>query len=76
MVAVVLVNHSLPLVDSRGDEKAHQEASFYGMSHLPSSNISPLHFLFLFWLVNVCMYDFMHIILVLLYHVYITYIYK
>jgi hypothetical protein len=28
MVVVVLVNHSLPLVDSRGDEKAHQKASF------------------------------------------------
>ena len=32
-----------------------EKASFYGMSHLPSSNITPLHFLFLFWLVNVCM---------------------
>jgi hypothetical protein len=27
----------------------------WNMSHLPSSNISPLHFLFLFWLANVCM---------------------
>jgi hypothetical protein len=27
----------------------------WNMSHIPSSNISPLHFLFLFWLVNVCM---------------------
>ena len=31
LVVVVLVNHSLPLVDSRGDEKAHQKASFYGI---------------------------------------------
>jgi hypothetical protein len=31
MVVVVSVNHSLPLVDSRGDEKAHQKASFYGI---------------------------------------------
>jgi len=53
VVVVVLVNHILPLVDSRGDKKAHQKASFYGMSHLTSSNISPLQFLFLFWLVNV-----------------------
>jgi hypothetical protein len=42
MAVVVLVNHNLLLVDSRGDEKAHQKASFYGMSHLPSSNISPI----------------------------------
>jgi hypothetical protein len=27
----------------------------WNVSHIPSSNISPLHFLFLFWLVNVCM---------------------
>jgi hypothetical protein len=27
----------------------------WNMSHLPSSNISPLHFLFLFWLAHVCM---------------------
>ena len=31
------------------------EKFLWNMSHLPSSNISPLHFLFLFWLVNVCM---------------------
>jgi hypothetical protein len=31
MVVVVLVNHNLPLVDSRGDVKAHQKASFYGI---------------------------------------------
>ena len=34
MVAVVLVNLNLPLVDSRGDEKAHQKASFYGIRGL------------------------------------------
>jgi hypothetical protein len=28
MVVVVLVNHNLPLVDSKGDEKAHKKASF------------------------------------------------
>jgi hypothetical protein len=28
MVVVVLVSHNLPLVDSRGDEKAHQKAIF------------------------------------------------
>ena len=31
MVVAVLVNHSLPLVDSRGDKKAHQKASFYAI---------------------------------------------
>ena len=28
VMVVVLVNHNLPLVDSRGDEKAHQKAIF------------------------------------------------
>jgi hypothetical protein len=31
IVVVVLVNHNLPLVDSRGDEKAHQKTSLYGI---------------------------------------------
>jgi hypothetical protein len=31
------------------------EKVFMEYVSLPSSNISPLHFLFLFWLVNVCM---------------------
>jgi len=31
VVVVVPVTHNLPLVDSRGDEEAHQKASFYGM---------------------------------------------
>jgi len=31
VVVVVLVNHKLKLVDSRGDERAHQKARFYGI---------------------------------------------
>ena len=45
MVAVVLVNHSLPLVDSRGDDKAHQKASFFGMCFTFQAVIS-LHYTF------------------------------
>jgi hypothetical protein len=31
MVVVMLANHNLPLVDSRGDEKEHKKAGFYGI---------------------------------------------
>jgi hypothetical protein len=46
MVVVVLVNH--PLVDSRGDEKAHQKASFYGICLIFQALIS-LHYTFYFY---------------------------
>jgi len=48
LVVVVLVNHSLPLVDSRGDEKAHQKASFYGICLVFQAVIS-LHYTFYFY---------------------------
>ena len=38
----------------RRRESTSEDQFLWNMSHLPSSNISPLHFLFLFWLVNVC----------------------
>jgi hypothetical protein len=50
MVVVVLVNHNLPLVDSRGDEKAHQKASFYGM-YLTFQAVISLHYTFHFYFV-------------------------
>ena len=48
MVVVVLVNHNLPLVDSRGDEKAHQKASFYGIC-LTFQAVISLHYTFYFY---------------------------
>ena len=48
MVVVVLVNHDLPLVDSRGDEKAHQKASFYGIC-LTFQAVISLHYTFKFY---------------------------
>jgi hypothetical protein len=51
MVVVVLVNHNLPLVDSRGDKKAHHKASFYGMC-LTFQAVIFLHYPFIFILVN------------------------
>jgi len=47
MVVVVLVNHNLPLVDSRGDEKARQKASFYGICLTFQAVI--LHYIFYFY---------------------------
>ena len=47
VVVVVLVNHNLPLVDSRGDEKAHQKASFYGIC-LTFQAVICLHYTFYF----------------------------
>ena len=44
MVVVVLLNHTLPLVDSR-DEKAHQKASFYGIC-LTFQAVISLHYTF------------------------------
>jgi len=72
MVVVLLVNHNLPLVDSRGDKKAHQKVSFYGIC-LTFQAVISLHYTF-FFIILVSL--FMHIILMLLYHVYITNIYK
>ena len=48
VVVVVVVNHNLPLVDSRGDEKAHQKASFYGICLTIQAVIS-LHYTFYFY---------------------------
>ena len=48
MVEEVLVNHNLPIVDSRGDEKAHQRASFYGICLTFQALIS-LHSTFYFY---------------------------
>ena len=48
MVVVVLVNHNLPLVDSREDEKAHQKASFYGIC-LTFKTVISLHYTFYFY---------------------------
>jgi hypothetical protein len=48
MVVVVLVNHSLPLVDSTGDEKAHQMASFYGIC-LTFQVVISIHYTFYFY---------------------------
>ena len=45
MVVVVLGNHNLPLVDSRGDKKAHQKASFYGIC-LTFQAVISLHYTF------------------------------
>ena len=49
-----------------------EKPSFYGI-YLTFQAVISLHYTFSFYL---CMYDFMYIILVLLYHVYITNIYK
>jgi len=51
MVVVVLVNHKLPLLDSRGDEKTHQKASFYGIC-LTFQAAKSLHYTFVFILVS------------------------
>jgi hypothetical protein len=51
MVVVVLVNHNLPLVESRGDEKAHQKASFYGKC-LTFQAVISLYYTFIFILVG------------------------
>jgi hypothetical protein len=48
MVVIVLVNHDLPLVDSRGDEKAHQKVSFYRICPTFQAAIS-LHYTFYFY---------------------------
>jgi hypothetical protein len=48
MIGVVLVNHNLPLVDSRGDKKAHQKASFYGI-FLTFQAVISLHYIFYFY---------------------------
>jgi hypothetical protein len=48
VVVVVLVNHNLPLVDSRGDTKADQEASFYGIC-LTFQAVISLHYTFYFY---------------------------
>jgi hypothetical protein len=45
MAVVVLVNHNLPLFDSRGDEKAHQMASFYAIC-LTFQAVVSLHYTF------------------------------
>jgi len=45
MVVIVVVNHNLPLVDSRGDEKAHQKASFYVIC-LTFQAVITLHYTF------------------------------
>jgi hypothetical protein len=53
MIVVVLVNHNLPLVESRGDEKAHQKASFYGIRLcLTFQAVISLHYTFHFYLVS------------------------
>jgi len=51
MVVVVLVSHNLPLLGSRGDEKAHQKASFYGIC-LTFEAVISLHYTFNFILVS------------------------
>jgi len=48
MVVAVLVNHNLPLVDSTGDEKSHQKASFYGIC-LTFQVVISLHYTFYFY---------------------------
>ena len=48
MVVVVLVNHNLPLVDSIGDEKAHEEVSFYRIC-LTFEAVISLHYTFHFY---------------------------
>ena len=48
MIVVVLVNHIFLLVDSRGDEKAHQKASFYGI-YLTFEAVISLHYTFSFY---------------------------
>jgi hypothetical protein len=48
MAVVLLVNHSLPLVDSRGDEKVYQKASFYGIC-LTFQAVISLHYNFYFY---------------------------
>jgi len=47
VVVVVLANHILPLVDSRGDKKAQQKASFYGIC-LTFQAVISLHYIFYF----------------------------
>ena len=48
VVVVVLVNHNLPLVDSRGDENPRQKASFYGICLTIQAVIS-IHYTFYFY---------------------------
>jgi len=48
MVVVVLVNHNLPLVDSKRDEKAHQKAIFYGIC-LTFQAVISFHYTFYFY---------------------------
>jgi hypothetical protein len=54
-IVVVLVSHKLPLVDSRGDEKANQKASFYGIC-LTFQAVISLHYTFFFWLMYAWFY--------------------
>jgi hypothetical protein len=44
----MLVNHSLPLVDSKGNQKAHQKASFNGIC-LTFQAVISLHYTFYFY---------------------------
>ena len=48
MVVVVLVNHNLPIVESKGEEKAHQKASVYGICLTFQAVKSP-HYIFYFY---------------------------
>jgi len=48
VVVIAPVTHNLPLVDSRGDEKAQQKASFYGMC-LTFQAVISLHYTFYFY---------------------------
>jgi len=48
VVVEVLVNHNLPLVDSRGDDKAHHKASFYRIC-LTFQAVISLHYTFYFY---------------------------
>ena len=48
VVVVVVANHSRSLVDSRGDEKALQKASFYGIC-LTFQAVISLHYTFYFY---------------------------
>jgi len=48
VVVVVLVSHNLPLVDSRGDEKAHQKTSFYATC-LTFQAVISLYYTFYFY---------------------------
>jgi len=46
----MLVNHNFPLEDSRGEEKAHQKASFYAI-YLTFQAVKSLHYTFYFYFV-------------------------